>query len=452
MKKLCMLMAVVLLFSFAFTSCGLFKPSDAEAMEKRIDKRMNQVSSYKIEEEMTMVFYTSGKRVDASSTGEIIGIDDKSDDNYYYQRVDTRLLSTALNLDKQTTSILAYNEGNMFSLNTGNNYNQKLYSPIEFEEFLEVLEEMLGSEFIYSDCGKSEVERSEDGGWILNCSEYSKEKTEVLIEELGLGGESFNFDAKDVNVTIECDKKFRIEKRKIVFVFDESDKKPAVEIESKYQYEDITRVVDLINPDDYKKTDNLRLIYDLDSKLDAMADAEEGAFDIAFSTGVSHGTHRLSTEGETDSVKYGIKDGKYYYDMTSLKSGDKYTIVYEDGTKTSTSKTNYVNTTPQTDLEAKAYISSLIRASGYSYAIVNNIKEAKDGIYTFECQVPMSDYRDMLKTLGLKYSSSSYEITVKLDDEGEIKEINSDLIINTKSGTKNIVISNTSKLRVKTSE
>ena len=448
MKKLCMLMAVVLLFSFAFTSCGLFKPSDAEAMEKRIDKRMSQVSSYKIEEEMTMVFYTSGKRVDASSMGEIIGIDDKKDD-YYYQRVDTKLLSTALDLDNQTTSILAYNEGNMFSLNTGNNYDQKLYSPIEFEEFLEVLEGMLGSEFIYSDCGKSEVERSEDGGWILNCSEYSKEKTEVLIEELGLGGESFNFDAKDVNVTIECDKKFRIEKRKIVFVFDESDKKPAVEIESKYQYEDITRVVDMINPDDYKKTDNLRLIYDLDNKIEAMVDAEEGAFDVSFSQKVSYGSQILANESEGNSVNYGTKDGKFYYDMVAGKVGDKYTIVYEDGTQTSTSRTNYVKTTPQTEFEAKAYIESLIRASGYSYAIVNRIEDLGEGLYKFNCQASASDYKDMLKSLGVKYSSSTYVITVKLDDDGEIEEIKSTLDIKTTAGSGTITISLTTTLTVK---
>lgn len=449
MKKLCMLLAVILIFSFTFTSCGIFKPTDAEAMEKRIDKRMNGISSCKIKEEMTMVFYTSGKRVDTSSSGEIIVIEDKSDDNYYYQRVDTKLESKGLDLDNQTTSILAYNEGNMFSLNTGNNLDQKLYSPIEFEEFLEVVEETVGQFGSYSECGKSEVERSEDGGWILTCSEYSKKKTDLLIEELGLNSDMFNLNAKDVNITIECDKKFRIEKKKIVLVFDESKTKPEVEIESKYEYDNIARVVDLINPDDYKKTDNLRLIYDLDNKIEAMVDAEEGAFDVSFSQKVSYGSQILANESEGNSVNYGTKDGKFYYDMVAGKVGDKYTIVYEDGTQTSTSRTNYVKTTPQTELEAKAYIESLIRASGYSCAVVNRIEETEDGLYKFNCQASASDYEDMLKSLGVKYSSSTYVITVKLDDDGEIEEIKSTLDIKTIAGSGTITITLTTTLTVK---
>ena len=453
MKKLCMLMAVILLFSFAFTSCGMFKPSNPEGLEKRIDKQMSRLSSYRAEEKMTMIFYNSGKRVDAGSTGEIIVSDGRGDDNYYYQRLDTKVVSKGLGLDRATTSILAYNDGNMFSLNTGNQLNQRLYSPMDFDEFVDILEDHTGSELSYSDCGKSKLEQNDDGGWILECSDYSTENINIMTEKLGLDSSVFNLVAKDVNVTVECDDKFRMEKMKMVFVFDESDRKPTVEIETTYsQYNNANRVTDLIDPEDYKKTEHLKLIYDLENKLNEMEIAEEGAFEMGISQKVSRSSQILSSENEKNSVSYGVKDGKFYYDITSEKGKEKYTIAYEDGTQTSTSKTNYVRETPQTEQQAKEYISSLIRASGYSYGVVTNIVKESDRQYKLECQVPVSDYKKMFDSLNVKYSSSTYEMTVLVNKDGEFEKLNSVINIKAKSGSSVFTINISSSLKINLDE
>ena len=429
MKKLCMLMAVILLFSFAFTSCGLFKPSDAESLMKRIDKAMSKVYSYKIENKMNMTFYSDRSPIVITATGETIAIESK-DDNYYYDSLTTKVESAALELDEETTSIMAYNDGKMFSSSTGADLDQKLCSSLDFEEFEEFLsdEGMEISDLFGGD--NIELNEKEDGGWKLKYSEFSKEKIDDLVEKIGINDLGYDFSAKDVNTTVECNKKYRVEKIKMSVVFEELEVNvlPSFEMEMNYSdYDEAERITNTINPADYQEVDDVRIIYEIEDMIDDKKDSDEGSFSLNISQTVKYGTKTIGSSRENSKVNYGKEDGKYYYSISSSVNGEKVTINYKDGTTTG----SHSEATENTDREAKAVINALIDGTGYSASRVTKIEKVSNRVYKMAVSVPMSSFREMFDGMNVTYNYSKCEITVTLGED-KIEKISSSMTINFK--------------------
>ena len=419
MKKLCMFMAVVLLFSFALTSCGLFKPSTTEALREKVVEKMDKLSSYRIETEMDMIFYSGRNPITANYEMETIVINNKNP--YYYNSAVTKVECAALKLNEESTSIIAYNDGNMFSSSSGNNLNQRLYSSLEYDSFLEFISNrsLMLSDII--GCDEIDSDENEDGGWVIECSEYSKKEINTLIEKVGIDDAGYASNVVGVNTTIECDKKCRVEKIKISFIFEELDENivPSVEIEMNYSdYNDADTITNTIAPADYKEVDDVLIIYEIMDMIDSKKNSEKGAFTLDITQRVSVGSSTVSSNKQRNSVNYGEEDGKYYYSI----DGSKYT------------------STQQTEYAARAIVNALIDSAGYDPMIVTGIEKAGDNTYKLKCSVQISDYADVIKPFGATYRDSSSEITVTLDNNG-IRKIANDVLIELRSSGKDMGIS-----------
>jgi hypothetical protein len=88
MKKTALLLVIVLLLSMALSSCDVIwqvvKPKDAEALWERVDEKMSDLKSYRVEVEADISFEYMGSEVEGEMSMTTVSIGDEDDENPYY--------------------------------------------------------------------------------------------------------------------------------------------------------------------------------------------------------------------------------------------------------------------------------------------------------------------------------------------------------------------------------
>lgn len=425
MKKLCMIMAVILLFSFAFTSCGILKPTDADSIIKRIDKRMSRIYSYRLETDMNMTIYNDKTPISVTSCGETIVIYDSEGDNYYYDTSTTKVEDIELEQSDETTVTIAYNDGKMFSYSSDGTLDQRLCSEIEFEDFMEFISRNGLDTDDFFNGEKVVTDKKDDGGWVINYSEYSKEDIDSWLEELGLNELDSDLSVKDVNTTFECDKKYRVEKIKISFVFEETetDETPLIELSvNYYDYDEAKRTTDNIDPAEYQQVDDVRIIYEIEDMIDDKKQSQNEEFTLFIYQIMKYGNYTIDSYRETNDIAYGEMNGKYHYSISQTSKNGKSSAEYENGVTRSSDG----ETVECTDNEARAVVNSLIDSTCYSPSRVTQIEKLTDKAYKIKVALP-TDYVDSISTqMEATCRYSACVINISLDDHG-IARMKSDI-------------------------
>ena len=385
--KIYLFIGVIILLLFLFSSCAAIDavydmlglaPSNADQAYRMIERETAAQSSYEISGKIDLLTYIGGIRVTARGEGKQIYAGLNTEDDFYHlneseMHVFVKDVDTgAIDIESRN----AYYDGKVFLYSKDSGGERKIYSLMTAEEYIEYITNTSGEpNLTFSDLSDGAADKSfsknNDGGWTVKLSGYNDE----ALNTLASFDEDFDYKAEDITIEIHADKDLRCTKMLVSAKFD-SDKRgedaPYYNMEFVFSsYNNAVMLLNDINPKDYNEVLDVRLLDKFDDAIDAVLGMEENT---AFLTATNE-LKLLNVNNkliETDTIKYGVEDGKYFYDIVAIVSGQKIKMRYHDGALTVMNETDY-STVEQSELEARAYVASVI-LMGYSSGSVNGIK------------------------------------------------------------------------------
>lgn len=436
MKKRALWICMLLALAMLLVSCQGMKdalrpaPKTAEELWARIGEVMQEFDSYEVAMEMDIVMVMEGYAVQSTATGMLI--EDKGEDYYYYSETNVTVTCEALDLNQETRAISAYMDGKAFEFRGENGYERKLYSKMTAEEYAAYRvadREASSIEADITDCTHAEFAQNEDKTWTLTYSGYTKKAIKGITGALSTQEmDVFGADIVDVKVTFHADTSYRVTDISMEFEFDADEgakQAPALNVRMKLTAmgDQVTRVTDTIDAAKYKEVDDLAICKEITKLIEDRYEAEDGSFHYVQEQifKVMGQTEKFS---ETDTVQYGVQDGKFYYDIKSEYDNADMTLSYKDGACTVTWEGESVSE-PQTEEEARALIEMLINDSAYGYNAesITNIKDKGKGVWEIEQALGSSaEFEEIFANMGGTYKSCTQTVTVTIK-EGKITEI-----------------------------
>ena len=426
MKKFFVLLIAVLLCALAFTSCG--DPETTTELMDKIDEKMESLKSYQSDVTANLSTDIYGYHCVAGFTGIQITIYGDSDRFYYYTVMDgtTEMKDTAKNevVESVKTKVIeAFHEGNMFVSSEQGDAVQKLYSPLTKDEYIAYLEKQEKElDIDFDACVNKGFTKNEDKTWTLTYSGYTKKAVATIVEAFQ-ADELFEEEIADMEITIHANADFTIKDMEFKMIFENESTTSTFTMKAEYsKYNEATPIVDTLDVSQYKKVADCRLLTDIADMIEDLEEMENGSFVLDLTQTIST-SYSKDTYTERDTVTYGKKDGKYFYDAKASTDNAKYDISYANGKQTVTIS-GTTETVDQTEKEAKAFINGLINSAKYSADKVTNITQKEDGVYTINCKPDASLYQPIFASVGSSSNNATQTITITIQN-GKITKIDS---------------------------
>ncbi|MBR2295908.1 MAG: hypothetical protein IKA43_00700 [Clostridia bacterium] len=427
MKKIAtLLMALMCIFmALAFSSCG--EPETPEELWDKTSEEMDKVESYKMTMEADVKMWMQKTFVVGKITGTMIGIFD-ADNYYYYEKNNTKLTSEELELDEQTVSIEAYNDGKRFLKYEENGKSHGIYATTSVEDFTAYIEKKNGEGTLDPKSGANlEFTKNDDKTWTLKCSGFPKKVIEEFIEE---DYSLFGAEIEDIELTLTMSDDFLLTSEEMTFVFDDKGAiTPAVSYKAKYfDFDKAEKITEDLDIKDYTKIDSFEILDTIEEQIEEHQGAENGSFTLYASQKVQVAAGATNSSYETDKVEYGKKNGSYYYEIDANVNGNSnITIKYENGIKT-ISPSIMGSSEAQAENEARMYIDNLINSANFQKALVSSITDKGDGKYEIEINVFDDDYKTMMEAIGggleTTYNGTEQTVTFTIEN-GKLTKIDS---------------------------
>ncbi len=436
MKKRTLIICALLACAMLLASCQTLKdalrpdPKTAEELWERIGEVMEGFDSHEIAMEMDMVMVVEGYAVESSATGTLI--EDSGDDYYYYSDTKITMKCDELDLDQESRAISAFMDGKAFEFRSEDGYERKLYSKMTAEEYATYLaadKEESSLDTDITDCTNAEFAKNEDETWTLIYSGYTKKAVNGITSALSTQElDVFGADIVDVKVTFLTDENFRVTDISMEFEFDvdeDAKQTPVLDVRMKLVAvgDGVTRVTDTIDASKYKEVDDLAIRKEITELIKDRYEAEEGSFRY-----VQEQTFKVMGQTdkftETDTVLYGVRDGKFYYDVTAEYDSVSMKLAYENGACTVTVEGESYSE-PQTEQEARALVEMLINDSTYGYHAesITNITDKGNGVWEIEQALgDTSELEGIFESMDGTYKSATQTVTVTIKD-GKLTEI-----------------------------
>jgi len=425
MKKLFYLLSLALCLTLllCMTGCGESEPKTASELWNKIGSEMSLLSSFRADTEVKMEFYTSGQKIESNIEGYTVYILGDDNDLYYCSVADGKVKAASANITETMSSMELYEDGQFFIKNIGSDSEQKIWSDMTKEEFLDLQRKRTKHSFDYTDCANSSFAKSEDGSFVITCSGYSQDSVNKQLEVLSITNNTIAENIIDLEITLSADSSYRlqaIDMKLVPGVGNGQAKRPQIQITTTYSdYNCAEEDTPFIAKKGFSKMDNIAFLFEVDDMFKALENASEGSFvyDITQTVTVDG---RQSVQKEKDVVSYVEKDGKYYYNVeATVGASTKIDINYEDGYQSVTSSGN-TQRTEQTKAEAKEYIKSLINNVRFNTRYVCDIVEIGEGEYEIKLNsADATPYKQVFSSMGAKYGSIKQTILITVR-EGKI--------------------------------
>ena len=427
MKKTALLLVIVLVLTMALSSCDVIwrviEPKDAEALWERVDKKMSGLDSFRVDFEADVSFEYMGSEVKGDISVTMITIGDENDENpYFYNRTKTKMSIDGSSIE-DSDKLIAYDEGKMYVCENADDKYSRIYSALTPEEFDEYSKSD-GSvvNLTPEDAKVRDMEKLEGGEWSLSFSKFDKDALDELIESLGFNAirDNMGVDITDASVKLVTDEKFRIAEM-TVELLSGSSKDPFVSMTACYSEYNAAEKIEIEKPQ-YREVDDVRVATWTYDYLNGVINREDVSFDLAIEQKVEKGSNVLSSYSETDQINFKNKNGSFTYSIGAKVSGQDVSIEYGFGTQTihAGGKTQ---TNAQSTIEANAFIMSLMNVAGYKPLLVENITKTGNNLYTINLTIhDLTEYKNLMSSLGDKYKSNTTYIIVEMDGE-DVKSI-----------------------------
>ena len=426
MKKFFVLLIAVLLCALALTSCG--DPKTTTELMDKIDEKMESLKSYQSDVTANLSTDIYGYHCVAGFTGKQITIYGASDKFYYYTVMEgtTEMKDTEKNEvveSVKSKEIEAFHEGKMFVSSEQGDSVQKLYSPLTNDEYIAYLEKQESTlDIDYESCVNKSFTKNEDKTWTLTYSGYTKKAIAVVIEAFN-ADELFEEEIVDMEITIHANADFTVKNMELKMIFENESKTSTFSMTAEYsKYNEATPIVDTLDVSQYTEVADCRLLTDIADMIEDLEEMENGSFVLDLKQTIST-SYSKNSYTERDTVTYGKKDGKYFYEAKASADNAKYDISYANGKQTITFS-GESETVDQTEKEAKEFINGLIDSAKYTADKVTNISQKEDGVYTIACEPDESLYQPIFASLGSASGNATQTITITIQD-GKITKISS---------------------------
>ncbi len=422
MKKSILILSVLLIVAvlFSLSACGPSEPTI-----DKLNEVMNNLESYEMNGVMTGRFKVQG--IEIVISGEELLISSKSGENspYYYSE-STSTVSLADGSNAETlTSLVGYYEGDVYISKSGDGRKHKLYSAMSADDFSEYMDK--GSTDLH-DFESCVIETADDGSITFALSQYDKEKNEKMLRESGFDQFSEDLKISDILLTIVTDPELFAKEVTLSFAFEiEEGEEFQPEIKAVYTYSNhnsATPITDKFDKDSFEEVSDIRLLDTFEEGIEDIANSENGKLELDITT-TTIVSSRITTTTEKDLIEYGVKDGKYWYEVIADVNKSLYVINYEDGSqKTITGGSN--TSEEKTDEQAKEFIKGLVNSARFDKDYVSEINDKGDGVYSVKCRTVNSAlYQPIYSSVGGTYSSGDLELTFTVID-GKITEISAE--------------------------
>ena len=435
MKKIASILLIVSIL-LSLCSCQLiqklFEPTHGMAIWDRIDREMDALDSYTSKTDATIsVVNSSGIHIKGTTSGETIVVGAQSGDFYMYQLSSTELTAKVNDYEEKSSSLILYDKGNMYLYNrlysNTQNESKSLYSEMSEDDFLSYINQ---SDLALSPEGCSNVSfsKSDDGSIEGSYSGFGKERTEAIANELGFYYSTFGVTIADVRISIIADSDYRLNKMIIslvsnneITVFD------ATIIYSDFNCSEKKEV----DTRSYIKVDDVRVVNAINIDMNNALSRAEGGFmlSISHSMDTKSGTNVSSYE-ETDAITYRVEDGKYSYDISARTTEQSILMKYSDGKQETYINGMLSSTKSQKELEAMAFIASLMNNSGYSPMAVHDVERLEDGVYKLTVRTgDTTAYRNIMQSYKDNFVSYECFFIATFGDDGVLNTLESELVI-----------------------
>ena len=407
-----------------------FVPTSAEELWEKADSVMDALESYGIKQEMKMVFYTSGNKIETDAVAE--GVYSNGEENYYrYMTAKNHMVCQALSMDETIESKEAYYDGKMYRLNKSTDVDQKLCSPISAEDYKEYEEDSLLEDVDFDDCMRKDFSVQEDGTWKLAFSGYTKKTIALVMDEFDLDDEMLGADVLDMDVAMLTDGEFRVKELEIKFLFDlkeDSTTAPEFTIKASYdRYNEAKFDLEAFLPEEYTEVANLLILDEFEKGIEEYHNSKKGKFVLTTKTETKF-MGQTVTEEEEDRVSYGEENGSFYYDLTAESAEGKVEMNYRGGVLKLTVG-GESESGPQTEAEAKETVDGLIDSAEFAKEYVTAVEKSGEDTYLIKiAKLNEAEWSAAFQSQGMEYVSGSQEISVTFKD-GKLTQYSSNYII-----------------------
>jgi len=429
MKRIALLLVMVILLSMALSSCQVIwtviEPKDAEELWERIDEKMDDLKSYRVEVEADISFEYMGSEVEGEMSMTTVSIGDEDDKNpYYYTRTQSKMSIDGLNVEN-SDELEVYEDGKMYVCKNSADRYSRIYSaltPKEFDDYRSDDDNVF--DLSPDDASIRDMEKLDDGEWSLSFSNFDRDSLDELVEDLGFDAfrDEMGIDITDVSVRLTTDKKFRVKEMTVEFL-SASSKEAFISMTALYSEYNAAEKVEF-DKSQYREVDDARIAGWVYGYLNDVIDEEEVSFDLKVEQKVKLGAKVLSSYGETDAVNLRNKNGIFTYEIDAKISGQSVTIDYASGNQMINTG-GKTQTVAQSELEAIAFIKSLMNVVDYKPLLVEDITKTGNNLYTVNLTIhDLNEYKNLMRSLNDNYQSNITYIIVEMDEE-EVKSIES---------------------------
>lgn len=419
MKKRIASFLLVLVLTLSLSSCASCELPSFQSLGTwgRINLAMSKVDSYEADTEMQMEYVLNGNKISTTATGKTIESGIGENDYYYYQTASVNVVCEELNMNINNFSREAYNEGQAFIYSKTENGKKSLRGKMDLKEFVEHKQDSSVNSLELGNCSSIDVQKNEDGGRRITCSDYNKETVEKIAREYSFSKATVGAELSDVKTTVFVDKDYRISSMTMEMIFSETDSNTSAKVTVKYSnYDSAERITDDLSDSLYKEIDYIGFLLKLDGMIEERENDKDGSFDLSIRQ-IFAVDGQEQTLNETDEVSYGEEKGEYFYNISAQTGGENITIKYRKNTQTIDDSFN-VKTERQSEAEARYFISGLIDSAKYDITNVSEVSYVGSGIYKITCTGASKElYQQVFTQLGATTTASTQAITIVVEDD-----------------------------------
>lgn len=397
--KRVLLIAVGVLLVCVLSSCALsklFGPKDADALIKKIDKTMDQYSSYESDMDFEAKIGSGPALTKVYLFTKNVVINDKNEAYYFYQKMETTAALVDASGEEKVVSegedLIAFDRGNAFYMSQKDDKTVRLYSESTKNDFGAYLEKSggnLDTDVLFGGCSKKQMTHEKDGTWTLKLGEYSKESMNKIWESLGLDAVSELTESSNPSLKIKADKEYRMTSCEMHLVIsgkedNESDYDSILEGTFTFgSFGEAKRVENELSTDAYTKVDNALILPDAVRQLSGWCNLKNGEFSMVSSQNVKYPGSEVSVT-VTDEIKFSTsKEDGFNYSIkehSTDASTPDITLKYSGGTLY-TQAGSQMNRQSMDESQAKQSIRKVLGTVSVDPVFVTSIEDNGNGVY-----------------------------------------------------------------------
>lgn len=429
MKKIsivAVLIVFILTFTMILSSCAIFAGAASVAsIWSKAYNTMNSLESYEAVLSMDMKLNIDDKSIQILGESTAVECDMNTEDYYFFQETSNTYIYDGF--EYQSSSLEAYYYGNYFVTNKNGDGEQKIYSPMELDEYLanyKAKSNVIG--FDFSSCENSDYTKNKDKTFSLKYSGFSKEALDAVLIDLGLDKNSFGYELgiTDMVVTIVIDSSFLTKEVGMKFIFgDEENSEQHIDITVGYsKYNEAEPYYDKHKTDDYVLMD-FKVLDEIDAMMGELNSRESGKFTVGLSESISVNEVRTGQLTESE-ISYENVKGSIHFDANIKQNYNETHVYYRGGALYTSIGVGQYAVTEFNDEKSSAYVKSMINSANYNRAYVTSVTETETG-YTVECNAfSVFAYQKKYLDEGGTYDSATQTVTFTVKD-GKISKIRS---------------------------